>query len=137
MKRNFNGQRLYKLLVITVVLVTIYCAVGAWNNSRLEDTYSSKWTASFDACWTQYWNSVDAGKPSNIDKWVWRSQHKNDSLYLQQKDWCMAEPNAYFTTYTTASKDAEIELEIAIFLPLLFLGGVFFYKYLFPYEKNK
>lgn len=135
--RKFNSKRFYKLAVVIVILVTIFCINGANYNFKTYNEYSLKYMNKFADCWTQYWNSVDAGKPSNIDKWVWRNQHKNDSVNLQQKDWCMAEPNAYYTTSTTAHKNYEIEQTISLFLPLLFFGGTILYLFLFPKTKKE
>ncbi len=134
-KRRFSPTRLYKLTAAIVILVTIFCFYGAQNNFKTYYEYNLKSINKFGDCWTQYWNNVDAGKPSNIDKWNWRNQHKNDPIALQQKNWCMVEPNVYFTTSTTAHRNYEIEQEIAIFLPLLFFGGTILYIFIFP--KNK
>lgn len=135
MKRKLNYKRLYKLLIGIVILVTVFCAFGAWNNTKNENENMQQWLTSSGNCWTEYWKLVDAGQPPSVSKEEWENQHKNDPVNLQEKEWCMAEPDVYYSAYITSKNYANIESQIAVCLPILFFISVVLFKYLFPHEK--
>ncbi len=108
-KRNFNGERLYKLtkwVVIVVSIIALFLAVSSYMDVVNNTTLHS---------WEDYCK-----------------QHpdiSNDPLYscmatgLIQVDWIQ---NAMYK-----------EFVIGIFLPLVFFGSTGLYKYLFPKKKNE
>ena len=112
--RRFSGERLYKLLRVIVIILTIMAILLASYLHNLyygSDHFYANGTAQCYKLWPD-WNTNDiAGKAfANCFSTV-------QSLQIGGQ---------YAFDYTVC---------VAILLPLLFFGGTWLYKYLFPVKK--
>jgi len=118
MKRHFDASRLYNLLKITVIVITIIAG------SITVPLYLHPYDLSYGL------GLCDKDAPGNNTSGFNDPNFKYyQNLYIE----CAATMNRLDAEY---QREFEIALTTTIFLPLLFFGGTLIYKYLFPINKK-
>jgi hypothetical protein len=144
MKRKFNSQRLYKLLIFVVIIVTILCIYGYYNNTKFYNSLINSYSKDVGNCWKQYdkdllkpsempsqvWNKMDSVQKSVIERQFYPDVQK--SAQKAENDCASIMPATDLKMESEAMTSAEQDINIAILLPLIFILCICLYKYLFP-----
>lgn len=115
--RKFNPERLYKLVRAAVIVTTIICIILVIMNNY------AKWTDSGNY-YKLYWSSVFSTSKACKEMYPNNEANLNKCFESAMAPW------------NSPDDIANVSLKIAFFLPLLFFGGRFAYKYVFPKVKK-
>lgn len=110
-KRTIDTVRLYKLLKILVLTITIISVILA--------------------IYTNYYVHFDTNFAKDQIKWGFEAIKQCGSEWTSDKDInnCF---NSIMAGYIQMNSIADNSIKIALLLPLLFFGGGWLYRYLFP-----
>ncbi len=120
--RKFSPQKLYKLARVVVIIICLGNIGLAYFFQNQVSYYSNKEIKDLESCKKQYPTVGDA----DLKGW----------------EFCITiDPNADQKSKQLSIDYEYDQIKLAILLPLLFFGGAWIYKYIFPKgndnEKNK
>ncbi len=113
--RKFRADKLYKLAIMVVILLTVFFGIKAYLSFQSVNYYNSTMTQDFLKC-HKIWD------PFGLDP--------------NQKQVSDCDNALYFQPLSQAKHDFNFSILIALVSPILFFGGTWLYKYLFPVKNE-
>lgn len=119
--RKFSPKKLYKLIKILVILITVVSLYLAYDYPKLANQASKESTKAYKICLDQYQSDL-----KNIPNLA--QGFEDNCIKLASDSWTQISKDD--------SKNGVTALFIGILLPILFFGGTWLYKYLFPVKQS-
>lgn len=119
-KRKFKPENVYKLIRILVIIFTIGALTLAYLNNKSYHYYLDESNKEYAPCYQKYPNYIK--DQSESDKWI----NCVDNSFAHLDSQLASTSLNYFYQ----------SLIVGIIVPVIFLGGTWLFKYLFPVVKE-
>lgn len=139
-KRKFNKHRLYLLIRTVVILATLSLLIHqSLLYYKMVPYLENQFNKDATNCNNNYSKSVkELTKPAWLSETEWQQAHNNAlaSAEKEREDCINGLPAIDLQTASSDRNLSTTEFNIAILLPLIFIGGRLVYKYIFPINKD-
>ncbi len=124
--RKFDSKRLYKFIKLLVIILTILLFISAWSAHNSIKYWDDQVIKNDKMCYDTYPFKNDPADPND----------RAGQLNVKLREGCL-KPSTDFNNYSLSNAGFEINsIALGILLPLLFFGGTWLYKYLFPVKQS-